>query len=266
MNAKALEHLEMENKLRKAVEHDELDLYYQPKIDLKTSQITGVETLLRWQHKDDGWVSPADFIPIAEENGLIVPIGEWVIDTAVQQCKKWHEAGFTQFSVAINLSSRQFQHGDLATLIEQILHKHQVNSEYIEFEITESILMDDAELAANTLGRLKEMGLHISIDDFGTGYSSLSYLKKFPVDILKIDRSFIQDVHTNTDDAAISSAIIAMAHSLGLTVIAEGVENQAQLNFLQERNCDQVQGFYFSKALPAEQITAMLANPAGLLK
>ncbi len=261
MNAKALESLEMENKLRKAIKLNEFELFYQPKIDIKSSQIIGVEALLRWQHAVDGWISPADFIPIAEENGLILPIGKWVIDTAIQQCKKWHDAGFKQLSVAINLSGRQFPDVDLVTLIKQVLNKYQVNPKYIEFEITESILMEDAQLAATILGQLKQMGVFISIDDFGTGYSSLSYLKKFPVDILKIDRSFIRDVHIDKDDAAISSAIIAMAHSLGLKVIAEGVENNEQLEFLQERQCDEVQGFYFSKPVSAAKLTELLVSP-----
>ncbi len=266
MNAKALENLEMEIELRKAFELNQLEIYFQPKVDSKNSNICGVEALLRWQHEKDDWISPADFIPIAEENGLIVPIGEWVIDSAIGQCKKWHDAGFVQMSVAINLSSRQFQDGDLADLIENLLNKHQVNPNSIEFEITESILMEDAELATKILGRLKKMGVQISIDDFGTGYSSLSYLKRFPVDIIKIDRSFIRDVHIDFDDAAISSAIIAMAHSLGLKVIAEGVENQQQLNFLRERNCDQIQGFYFSQALPIEELTLLLADPTAFKK
>ncbi len=266
MNARALENLEIENKLRKAHDLNQLELFFQPKINCKDSHICGVEALIRWQHETDGWISPADFIPIAEENGLIVPIGEWVINTAMHQCKKLHDAGFADLDVAINLSSRQFQNGDLANLIQQALEKHQVDPNHIEVEITESILMEDTELAEKTLNQIKAMGLHISIDDFGTGYSSLSYLKRFPVDILKIDKSFIRDVHVDNDDAAISGAIIAMAHQLGLKVVAEGVENKEQLEFLRERNCDQIQGFYFSKALPADKLTALLSNPSKMLK
>jgi len=264
MNSKALESLDMENKLRKALELNEFEIHYQPKINIVTSQITGVEALLRWKHSEDGWISPADFIPIAEDNGLIIPIGNWVINSALQQCKKWHDAGFKKMCVAINLSGRQFPSGDLAQVIQENLDNHQVSPQHVEFEITESILMEDADLAARILGKLKHMGFTISIDDFGTGYSSLSYLKKFPVDTLKIDRSFIRDVHTDVDDAAISSAIIAMAHSLGLKVVAEGVENNEQLTFLKERHCNEVQGFYFSKPVPADQVTALLTHPESI--
>ncbi|MFP4415653.1 MAG: EAL domain-containing protein [Chitinivibrionales bacterium] len=252
MNSKALEHITIEYRLHKALDQNEFLVYYQPQIDLKTGNVVGAEALVRWKHPELGLVSPAEFIPIAEETGLIIPIGEWVLETATRQTQQWHQQGLPPLRISVNLSVRQFQQQDIVEKILAILDKTELAPNYLELEITESLGMKNAALTVKTLSRLKKMGIHISIDDFGTGYSSLNYLKRFPVDTLKIDQSFIRDISLDQGDEAIVSIIIDMAHALRLNVIAEGVENEIQLGFLKGRSCDQVQGYFYSPPIPAK--------------
>jgi diguanylate cyclase (GGDEF)-like protein/PAS domain S-box-containing protein len=269
------ERLTLENSLRKALERDELLLYYQPKVDLASGTVIGLEALLRWAHPTKGMIPPDQFIPLAEETGLIVPIGEWVLRTACLQIMTWQQEGVL-LPVAVNLSARQFRHlsttsetvggghwakrpeHSLVETIEQVLRETGVDPSCLELEITESILMQSLSMAANILQALSAKGMRIFIDDFGTGYSSLSYLKRLPIDTIKIDKSFVGDITTDQDDAAIVAAIIAMAHSLRLKVVAEGVETQEQFDFLLERGCDAMQGYFYSKPLPAEEIPSLL--------
>ena len=258
MNVHSIERLTLESSLRRALERNELVLHYQPRIEIRGGRITGVEALVRWQHPEMGLVAPGRFIPLAEETGLIVPIGEWALGTACAQHRAWARDGLGHLRVAVNLSPRQFLQGDLPKSIAQILARTGCNAKDLELEITEGMVMRNAESAVTLLQKLKDMGIHISIDDFGTGYSSLAYLKRFPIDSLKIDRSFVTDVPKDAGDVAINVAIIAMAHSLGLKVVAEGVETQEQLDFLRKQGCDEMQGYYFSKPLPVEQVTALL--------
>ncbi len=264
MTAKATERLSLENDLRSALGQGELSLYYQPIADCKTGRIVGMEALLRWQHPKRGMISPALFIPLAEETGLIIPIGAWVLRTACEQCRAWQKRGFPSLSVAVNLSARQFHQKDLPASIYGVLQETGLNPGSLGLELTEGLVMQQAEASVNTLRELKAMDIRISIDDFGTGYSSLSYLKRFPIDVLKIDQSFVRDISNDPDDAAIAITIITMAHSLGLKVVAEGVETEQQLNFLREYRCDAMQGFYFSKPLPAEQFEDLLKIGARL--
>ena len=258
MNATAFEKLTLENDLRKALDRKELILYYQPQIELNTGNIFGMEALLRWKHPDIGIISPGEFIPLAEETGLIVSIGEWVLSEACRQSQSWKDAGFPQLSMSVNMSSQQFTQRGLMTTITQALNSSGLDPHYLILEITESIIMQKTRNILTTLQKLHLMGIRISMDDFGTGYSSLSYLKRFPIHAIKIDRSFIKEVNTNQDDAAISRAIIAMARSLNLKVVAEGVESEHQLAFLCEENCNYVQGFLISRPLPPEEITKLL--------
>lgn len=258
MNARSLERLQLESRLRKALERNELVLHYQPQVDSLTRRIVGVEALLRWQESPRRMVPPAEFIGIAEETGLIVPIGEWVLRTACAQQVAWKQAGLGDIKMAINLSARQFGQKNLNDTICRILDETGCAPHQLELEITESILMADPESAAATMHQLTQAGVRIALDDFGTGYSSLSYLKKFPIHSLKIDRSFVRDITTTASDAAIAVAVITLAHSLKLEVIAEGIETREQLDFLSERYCDQMQGFYFYKPGPAQEITAFL--------
>ena len=251
MNARAFERLALENSLRKALERKEFLLHYQPQQDLKTGEITGMEALLRWQHPDLGLVYPAEFISLAEETGLIVPLGEWVLRTAAAQNKAWQKSGLPPLVVAVNLSARQFQHHDLVESVARVLKETGLDARWLELEITESIAMQNADYTIIILRDLKEMGIQISMDDFGTGYSSLSYLKKFPIDTLKIDQSFVRDLSTDANDAAIANAIIVLAHSLKLKVVAEGVETAEQKAFLKEHDCDKTQGYLFSNPVPA---------------
>ncbi|MFE4710736.1 putative bifunctional diguanylate cyclase/phosphodiesterase [Paenibacillus sp. NPDC056722] len=252
MQMKAKERLKLENDLRRALERDEFYLVYQPQVELETEEIVGMEALLRWNHPKRGLVSPADFIPIAEESGLIVPIGEWVLRTACLQNKKWQEAGYRPICVSINLSMRQFLQPNLAGKIGSILSEIGLDPSYVDLEITESMTLDK-ETAFEQLKRLKELGVFISIDDFGTGYSSLHYLKNMPIDRLKIDRSFVAEVMEDSNNAAIVSTITSMAHHLKLKVTAEGVENQEQLQFLRQQRCHEGQGFLFSKPIRAAE-------------
>ncbi len=252
MNTKALESLGMESSLRRALDRGEYLLHYQPKVGIANGEITGLEALIRWRHPERGLVSPGDFMPVLEETGLIVQVGQWVLNAVCRQIKEWEDSGVQPVPVAVNLSGRQFNSKDLGNTIKHILEDHRIDPALIELEITESSLMVNTEEAARTLEYLSSLGVSLSIDDFGTGYSSLSYLKRFPLDSLKIDRSFIRDVTTDGDDATITRAVISMAHSLGLKVIAEGVETERQLAFLTEYGCDQIQGYFFSRPLPAD--------------
>jgi diguanylate cyclase len=249
LSARAVKRLGIESALRHAVERQEFHLCYQPKISVHTGEILGAEALLRWENPQHGLVSPVDFIPVAEETGLIVPIGEWVLRRACADTRKWHAAGFDHVSVAVNLSARQFRHGELINTVRRALQDSGIAPHQLELEITESLLMDDTEASQIALNELKALGTSIYLDDFGTGYSSLAYLKKFPIDGLKIDRSFIRDLPGDPDDEAITQAILALSQALRLHVVAEGVENDAQLDFLRRQGCEVVQGFLFSRPL-----------------
>lgn len=257
MNEAISRRMELENHLRKAVEREEFSLYYQPQVDLKTGRMIGVEALIRWEHPEWGTVSPADFIPLAEETGLIVPLGEWVLKTACRQLRDWLDAGLPSIRVSVNLSSRQFYQNDLVERISQILQQTGLDPQHLKLEITESMTMG-VDYALEALGKLKKLGVQLSMDDFGTGYSSLSYLKNFPIDQLKIDQSFVRDIIRSRKDAAIVKTIIEMAHNLDLKVTAEGVETEEQLNWLKLQECDEAQGYYFSKPLTVEQFEQMM--------
>ncbi|MBZ0097091.1 MAG: EAL domain-containing protein, partial [Sulfuricella sp.] len=258
MNVRAMERLMLENSLYHALERNEFLLHYQPQVDLRTGEITGMEALVRWQHPELGLVSPARFIPVAEDSGLIVPLGEWVLRTACAQNKAWQRAGLKPISVAVNLSARQFRQPNLVEMVAGILRETELDPAHLDLEVTESLVMQNVEATIATLGRLKAMGVKLSIDDFGTGYSSLNYLKRFPIHTLKIDQSFVRDVTTDPSDAAIAKTIIAMAHELGLTVIAEGVETEEQKSFLRLRRCDEMQGYFFSRPVPAAEFENLL--------
>jgi len=260
MNIHTLERLALESGLRRALERNEFVLHYQPKVDIHSGRISGMEALLRWQHPTMGLIPPMKFIPLAEETGLIVPIGEWVLRTACARNKSWQEQGLPPLCVSVNLSARQFTHENLLQDVARVLNETGLDAAFLELEITESMVMHDPEHAVELLSELKAMGISISIDDFGTGYSSLSYLKRFPIDSLKIDRSFIKDLPLDGDDAAITQAIIAMAHGLKLKVTAEGVETGEQLSFLSIQKCDEMQGFHFSKPLPEHEFVLLVQN------
>ncbi len=268
MNAEAMERLTLEHGLRLALEKRELFLVYQPQMDIATGKTTGLEALLRWQHPELGLVRPDKFIRIAENSGLIIPIGEWVLRTACSQARKWQDEGLLAVPVAVNVSAVQFRQEDFCELIGRVLWETGLAPQYLEMELTESLLLSNAHVTLSVLQNLRAMGLKLAIDDFGTGYSSLSYLRQFPVSKLKIDRSFIRDVAVNPDDAAITTAIIGMAKSLNLKVIAEGVEDEAQMSFLRARQCDEIQGYYFSKPLAVEKVADKLRgdHPEALVR
>ncbi|WCK53024.1 EAL domain-containing protein [Aneurinibacillus sp. Ricciae_BoGa-3] len=253
MNNSAFDKLLLENSLRKGLQRGEFVLFYQPQIDIHTRVIVGTEALIRWKHPERGFISPAAFIPLAEETGLIEEIGEWVLLTACRQNKQWQDAGYPPMRMAVNLSSRQFRKGNLVETVDRILKETKLDPQHLELEITESMMMN-VEPAIETLYRLRRLGVQISMDDFGTGYSSLNYLKKFPINRLKIDQSFVRDIHQGTKDSAIVTTIITMAHNLKLNVIAEGVETEEQLSFLKSQYCKEAQGYLFTPPLPAEQI------------
>ena len=261
--ASAAQRLEAE--LRRASPRNEFRLQYYPKASCKSGRIVGAEALIRWQHPSRGLVSPGEFIPMLEETGLIVPVGEWVLRTACKQARAWHEAGLGQPMVAVNLSGRQLQMKNLFTVVKGVLDESGLEPGYLELELTESHLMHDPEGAIAMLSRLKAIGVRISVDDFGTGYSSLAYLKRLPLDSLKVDRSFIQDITEDPNDASITRAVIAMAHSLKLDVVAEGVETEAQLGLLIANNCDAVQGYYFSRPVDADALAALLREDRRLV-
>jgi diguanylate cyclase (GGDEF)-like protein len=258
MNARAFERLTLENSLRRALERNEFTVYYQPKVDLRSRKAVGAEALVRWNHPELGLIMPGDFISAAEDTGLIVPIGEWVLRTACAQNKAWQNAGYPPLRVAVNLSARQFQLRNLVQTVAEILKETGLEPRWLELEITESIAMQNAEFTVKTLNELKDMGIQISIDDFGTGYSSLSYLKRFPINKLKIDKTFVREINTDHDNAAIASAVIVLGQSLNLGVIAEGVETIEQLNFLKDQHCDEIQGFLFGRPLPPAEIEKKL--------
>ena len=258
MKTKVAEKLFIESDLRKALEYGQFVLHYQPQVDIKTGHIIGAEALVRWNHPAAGLISPAKFIPIAEESGLIVPLGEWILNEACRQNLAWQKTGLPPISIAVNLSAVQFRQQNLCQLINKALSDTGLDPHYLELELTEGLVMSNTNSAIETLNCFKEMGVHISIDDFGTGYSSLSYLKHFPIDYLKIDQSFVRDITTNPDDAAITTAIINMAQGLNLRTIAEGVETADQLAFLRLHSCDVVQGYYFSKPVPATEFADIL--------
>lgn len=258
MNVRAEERLELETGLREALAKNEFELHYQPKLDLSTGAISGAEALLRWNRGGATMASPARFIPLLEETGLIIPVGEWVIREASRQIKAWQTQGLNAVPVAINLSGRQFEEKDLASTVARQLREHDVAAGLLHCEITESLLMSNVEDAVTTLQALRSTGVQMAVDDFGTGYSSLAYLRRFPIDALKIDQSFVRDITTNTDDAAIAMAIIQLAHSLGLKVIAEGVETAEQLQFLWLNRCDEIQGYFFKPPLRAEEFADLL--------
>ncbi|MHB8483264.1 MAG: EAL domain-containing protein [Nitrospiria bacterium] len=264
MSAESSDKLVLENQLRHALERHEFVLYYQPLVDVQTEEIVGVEALIRWNHPNSGMIPPGKFIPLAEETGLIVQIGEWVLRTASAQNKAWQDMGLPPIRVAVNLSALQFQQSGMVKKIEAILKETRLSPRYLELELTESSLMHKKEETVSILRTLHDMGVHIAVDDFGTGYSSLSYIKRFPIDTLKIDRTFIIEMTTNPDDAAFARAIIAMAKSLKLKVIAEAVETADQLAFLKTHFCDEFQGFYFSPAVPSDVLTAILRDHAAL--
>lgn len=258
MNAAALERLMIESGLRRALTRNEFVVYYQPQVSLRTGQIVGIEALMRWQHPELGLLSPERFIQVAEETRLIIPISEWILRNACAQNKVWQEAGFPSLRVAVNLSAHHFKREHFAETIVKILKETRLAPNYLELELTESTMMENAETNAVVLNELKEMGISLSIDDFGTGYSSLSYLKRLPINTLKIDQSFIWDISIDPDDTAITRAIIALAHNLKLKVVAEGVETKEQLAFLCQHQCDEVQGYLFSKPVLAEVLTQIL--------
>jgi len=267
MNARAYERLVLESRLHKALARNEIVVYYQPQVHLATRSIVGVEALARWQDPQSGLIMPDKFIPLAEETGLIVQIGEAVLRQACQQLKHWHQAGYTSLTVSVNLSVKQLKQPRLAERIAEVLAKTGVPPGSLELELTETSVMQDAEAALRMLGELKRMGVRLSIDDFGTGYSSLVYLKRFPIDTLKVDRAFTQDMITSADAQAIIAAILAMAEALKLQVIAEGVETEAQITLLQERGCSHGQGYFFSKPVPAAKMTELLQTwPSGARK
>jgi EAL domain-containing protein (putative c-di-GMP-specific phosphodiesterase class I) len=263
MNASAGARLNLERRLRRALRDNEFLLHYQPQVDIESGQIVGTEALVRWRDPEVGLVPPSSFIPVAEESGLIGPLSEWVLREACRQNKAWQDEGLPPARVSVNLSARVFQQRDIAKLVMQVLAETGLEPQYLELELTESTIMRNAEEAVSMLNELHALGIGLAIDDFGTGYSSLSYLKRFPVDRLKIDRSFVSDIGVSGDDETITSAIIALAHSLKLQVIAEGVETSAQLDFLKERACDEMQGFYFAKPLSTDAISELLQGGVG---
>ncbi|MFY9178895.1 MAG: bifunctional diguanylate cyclase/phosphodiesterase, partial [Venatoribacter sp.] len=264
MNQKAVELLELENDLRHALVRNELEVYYQPQYSASNGRAVAAEALLRWNHPSKGIIPPVVFIPIIEDTGLIVPVGLWVLEQACTQFMQWQSEGFGLSRIAVNVSVRQFKQDEFLDNVRDVIARTGILPCQLELELTESILIDDLDHTLNVLRSLGDMGVRTAIDDFGTGYSSLNYLKQFPVDVLKIDRSFIQNLPDNKDDAQITRTIIAMAHNLGLGVIAEGVETQAQLDFLNQANCEEVQGYLFNKPLRAVEFAEKMrqANQA----
>jgi predicted signal transduction protein with EAL and GGDEF domain len=260
MNARAENQMALELQLRSAIEGNEFSLYFQPQIDSLSGRVIGAEALIRWQHPMMGLMMPDLFIPLAEQTGLISPIGEWVLHTACAQASAWQGSGQPPLRIAVNLSPRQFQRADIYRKVDRVLKETGLPPECLSLEVTESAVMQDVDHAIETLVRLKNLGVHLAIDDFGTGYSSLSYLKRFPIDLLKIDRSFIMDIPNVPDDIAIVSAVIAMAHQLNIKVLAEGVQSMEQRDILLSHHCDELQGYHFAQPLPADDFLLWRAN------
>jgi len=258
LNALMTERLAMESNLRRALERDQFLLHYQPRVDLVTGRIIGAEALIRWMLPEQGLISPGRFIPLAEETGLIVPIGKWVLRAACAQNKAWQDAGLEPIVVSVNVSARQFRQDNLARTVAEVLQETGLDSRYLELEITESMVMHDAAQLVAMLDELNRLGVQIAVDDFGTGYSSLSYLRRFPVDRLKVDRSFVEHLASDADDATIARAIIALGHNLGLKVVAEGVERAEQVEFLRQNQCDEAQGFYFCRPVESDVLAGKL--------
>lgn len=255
MDIAAHEHIKLEAELRKAIQNNEFVLHYQPQLNLKDGTIKRVEALIRWEHPELGMISPAKFIPLAEETGLILPIGEWALREACRTGKAWQNEGFDPITIAVNISPKQFRHQDVAQVVTDALKDTGLQAKYLEVEITETAVMDNVDVAIERLNSINAMGVRISVDDFGTGYTSISYLKQFPVSVLKIDQHFIKGIPTNQNDLAITSAVIALGHNLGLEVVAEGVETDEQMQYLADHNCDFIQGYFLSRPLPANKIT-----------
>lgn len=264
MNGRALERLELESSLRLALDRDEFVLHYQPQLDIASGRVCGVEALIRWEHPEMGRIYPDAFISLAEETGLIHAMGDWVLREAVRQNRAWQDEGLDPICMAVNFSARQFQFKQPVKRVAEVLNDAGLDPNYLDLELTESVVMKDASLAIEVLGQMRELGVEISIDDFGMGYSSLSYLKRFPITRLKIDRSFITNLLVDPKDAAITDAIIGIAHSLGIQAVAEGVEDFDQLERLRGPGCDQMQGYLFSKPLPADEITQLLREGRSL--
>ncbi len=260
MNTKAVQRLLLENSLRHAMERHEFRLCYHPLLDARTNQIVSCEALIRWQHPELGLLLPDSFIPLAEDTGLIIPIGEWVLRAACQQHRRWRKAGLTPVRVAVNISACQFRRGNLLATVERVLSETGTEPNYLELELTESILMQAPDEARETLNDLKALGVHLAIDDFGTGYSSLSYLKLFPIDRLKIPREFVRDITSNPDDATIAKAIVSLGNNLNMRVVAEGVERIDQLEFLVSHGCDELQGFYFAQPMSSDEFAEFLSQ------
>lgn len=266
MNARGEELLALETDLRRALNRKEFVLHYQPQLDLRTGKIAGAEALLRWQHPERGLVSPDDFIPLLEETGLIVPVGEWVLRNACEQYRKFHEAALTPVRISVNVSARQFREQALLDRVRQALRDEGVPPHHLELEITESTAMQDVQATSEILAALDALGVRLAIDDFGTGYSSLAYLKRFPLDVLKIDRTFIPDSWEDDNVSAIAEASISLGHKLGLEVVAEGVETNEQIGFLRSHECDIIQGYCFSRPMSVDKTAAFIAghNPQQL--
>jgi EAL domain-containing protein (putative c-di-GMP-specific phosphodiesterase class I) len=262
LDAQVSRHFEIAGQLQNAIERNEFQMYYQPQFDLEQGKVTGAEALIRWQHPTMGMISPFEFIPIAEESNMVLKIGEWVAENVIRQCKAWQSEGLPLLSVAINISARQFDHSDIPRILSDLITRYDLNPALftLELELTEGMLMKHPEHVIQTLNKLKAMNFDISIDDFGTGYSSLAYLKRFPIDKLKIDRSFVKDIPDDLDDVAIASAIIMMAHELGMKVVAEGVETEAQFALLKARGCDVIQGYLTGYPMTAQEFEALLRS------
>ena len=253
----ALQRVTLGNELQRALEEDELDLFYQPQYSLKTGKMIGAEALIRWQHPEHGMIPPDKFIPLAEDNGMIIPMGEWVLKKACQQMRAWLDMGRPMERISVNVSGQQVQRGELVSCVERVLRETGLAPSHLELEITESFIMQQTDKVIKTLESLSQLGVIMSIDDFGTGYSSLSYLKQLPVHKLKIDRSFIRDIPGNANDEVIARAVLALGQSLQLNVIAEGVETEEQQAFLRKLKCDEVQGYLYSRPVPSEEFVKL---------
>jgi EAL domain-containing protein (putative c-di-GMP-specific phosphodiesterase class I) len=260
MNERAMHWIALEQRLRGALAKGELSLHYQPQMALEDDSLCGVEALLRWHSAEFGSVSPVEFIPLAEDTGLILPIGAWVIRTACAQARAWQDAGLAPVRVAVNVSAHQFVTGNVATLVRAALAETGLQARWLAIELTESVLMKEAELAMRQIGELRAMGVIVALDDFGTGFSSLSYLSRFALDKIKIDQSLVRHITADAKSAAIATATIGLAHGLGLTVVAEGVETAEQLAFLRQSDCDEIQGYLFGRPMPAPQLAILLAQ------